>query len=174
MAFAAIWKRVTHEFQGRFFGWSEERLKHSMGRSSLIEANLSGYDLRYSQFQNSNLAGATINQTSLLGSDFSLANFEGATIHNSFFDKSILCGASFIGADLSGTGFEGADLRGVDFSGASNLKAYQLRYSHRDNSTVLPEGLTEALISAAEEEHELLNLRLAKSSPASAGPIVVG
>lgn len=90
---------------------------------TLVEADLSGLDLRGMDFSGAILSGAS---------------FVGATLANAKFDRSVLTKAAFTGADLcdasllmvsaNGASFDAATLNGVnavgaDFSGCSFLDA---------------------------------------------------
>jgi hypothetical protein len=91
-------------------------------RPELAGRNLDHRDFTRWDFEDSDLAGATLRCASLVRAD----------LHN----------ARLIGTDLENTRLLGADLRGADLSSARNLTQRQLDTACGDATTKLPPGLT--------------------------------
>lgn len=88
--------------------------------TNLTGATLTNAFINKSTFNNANLASATLTDARIYDSQFNNVNFEGINAQGTIFHDVELKGANFRNADLSNGGFSGSDLSGnVDASGAN-------------------------------------------------------
>ncbi|NOJ64355.1 MULTISPECIES: pentapeptide repeat-containing protein [unclassified Arthrobacter] len=136
------------------------------GSLDLAETQLSGLQLRESNFYNSvltgaymsgmdltysNITGADLTNVFSTGTDFTGSDFSGSNMENAFFLLSEFEGASFTrvsasGVDMFDSSFAGAridcmDVRGASFRVADLSDATVSNLIH-DASTIWPEGFT--------------------------------
>ena len=81
----------------------------------LVDADLSGTDLRYSNLTGADLEKATLIRTSFAGSRADGANFSRIEGYRTVFTGVSAKDASFASAELQRADFTGADLTGADF-----------------------------------------------------------
>jgi Domain of unknown function (DUF1830)/Pentapeptide repeats (8 copies) len=81
---------------------------------SLIQANLSGYNLSEADFSQAELSGADFSRSNL-----SWAILRGAQLEKANFTRAILQRSNLSHANLSGAVFQGADLRGANLQSAN-------------------------------------------------------
>jgi uncharacterized protein YjbI with pentapeptide repeats/uncharacterized membrane protein YqhA len=112
-------------------------LENTLDKSSTLEKiagiNLNNRDLRYANFNNTelpkadlrsanlqgaNLINAKLHNTSLKGANLIDARLNGAELHNTHLEEAKLYGANLNGAELYDTHLEGAELQGADLSSA--------------------------------------------------------
>jgi hypothetical protein len=91
--------------------WLENKTKGE--KAILIEADLSGADLREANLSRAYLGGADLREAILSGADLS-----GANLSEAILSRADLSGAYLNGAILSGANLSGADLREAILSGA--------------------------------------------------------
>lgn len=89
------------------------------------------------------LHGAFVRRTNLAGTNLRFANLSGADA----------AGAVFRGADFEGARLDGAVLRGADLTDARNLTIAQLAAAIVDETTLLPDYIDRAELSAAQSRH---------------------
>ncbi|MCP4267142.1 MAG: pentapeptide repeat-containing protein [Candidatus Brocadiaceae bacterium] len=115
------WQRVALQDS------DEENLKKRLGVHSLIGADLSGKDLRWTYLKGTNLSQAKLQGANLAGSNLKNANLQGADLR---------------GTNLSRASLEATDLRGADLTGVENLILRQIAAAIYDKETKFPEGIT--------------------------------
>ena len=93
-------------------------------------------DLSYAVMRGANLPLADLSWAQLRESDLVLANLRGADLRHAD-----LSGANLIGARLLGVDLAQANICGADLSTAEDLTEEQLRQTHGDVLTKLPEDL---------------------------------
>ena len=93
-------------------------------------------DLAYAVMRGANLALANLSWAQLREVDLVLANLRGADLRHAD-----LSGANLVGARLMGVDLAHADICGADLSTAEDLTEEQLRQTHGDVLTKLPEEL---------------------------------
>ncbi len=104
----------------------------------LRDSDFSFLDLSHANFQDSMLAEVIFRETNITGADF-----RGAFLHKNVFQWANLSGANFSGTRLLGGTFEGANLEGADFRGAElriaegKLSVEQVRSAIIDEKTHL-------------------------------------
>lgn len=125
----------------------------SLASSDLRDANLSGYDLRGADFEEANLAYATVLESDLRGASLNLANLTDAVLVGSNFT-----GTNFAFANLHGVVFSKADestgsQRNADLTDAllsdANLAAADLRGVHLTRAFLDSANLTNANLAGA-------------------------
>jgi hypothetical protein len=117
-------------------------------RTNLSRANLSGADLSLANLTGANLSMALLVGTNLAESVLADANLAHADLSNADLTKADLSranvsGARFDGADLNQTKLHETDLRNANLSGALNLTWHQLFDGWLDDTTKLPDYLSE-------------------------------
>lgn len=106
--------------------WNKWRADHPKVKPDLSYAVMRGADLALA-----NLAGAQ-----LFEADLVLANLRGADLRHAD-----LSGANLVGARLMGVDLAHANICGADLSTAEDLTEEQLRHTHGDGQTKLPEDV---------------------------------
>ena len=91
---------------------------------SLINADLSGFDLRDSDLSCASLKNADLRDSDLSGSDLRGANLSGASLKNADLINSYLRNADLSGSDLKGSYLKNASLKNADLEGASNYYSF--------------------------------------------------
>ena len=94
---------------------------YSQGRRNfaeikLVDADLSGLDLRGASFLGASLKGANFSESRLTHTQFKGADLEGANFTYCTLNATDLIGASFVRADLYGADLTGAALNRADLS----------------------------------------------------------
>jgi hypothetical protein len=99
-----------------------------LSEANLIDANLSGANLRGANLIDANLSGADLSEANLIDANLSGADLSGADLSGADLSEADLSGADLIEANLSGADLSGADLsdahlicadlRGANLSGA--------------------------------------------------------
>jgi len=107
--------------------WNKWREEHPKVKPDLNYAVMRGADLMLA-----NLAGANLCEADLV-----LANLRGADLRHAD-----LRGANLVGARLTGVDLSHANISGADLSTAEDLTDEQLRHTHGDSQTKLPDGLS--------------------------------
>lgn len=93
-------------------------------------------DLSFAVMRGANLPLANLSWAQLREADLVLANLRGADLRHAD-----LSGANLVGARLLGIDLVQANICGTDLSTAEDLTEEQLRETHGDLLTKLPEGL---------------------------------
>ena len=93
-------------------------------------------DLAYAVMRGANLPLANLSWAQLHEADLVLANLRGVDLRHAD-----LSGANLVGARLMGVDLARANICGADLSTAEDLTEEQLRETHGDSLTKLPEGL---------------------------------
>ena len=93
-------------------------------------------DLSYAVMRGADLTLANLAHSQLYEADLVLANLRGADLRHADLSNSNLVGARLMGVDLSH-----ANICGADLSTAEDLTEEQLRHTHGDGLTKLPEEL---------------------------------
>ena len=106
--------------------WNKWRADNPKVKPDLTFAVMRGADLMLA-----NLAGAQLSEADLV-----LANMRGADLRHAD-----LRGANLVGARLMGVDLSHANICGADLSTAEDLTEEQLRHTHGDSQTRLPEEL---------------------------------
>jgi uncharacterized protein YjbI with pentapeptide repeats len=106
--------------------WNNWREEHPKEKPDLRFAVMRGADLMLA-----NLAGALLCEADLV-----LANMRGADLRHADLRGANLVAARLMGADLTH-----ANICGADLSTAEDLTEEQLRHTHGDSETKLPEDL---------------------------------
>ena len=106
--------------------WNKWREENPKERPDLSFAVMRGADLMLA-----NLSGAVLSEADLV-----LANLRGADLRHADLRGANLVAARLMGADLSH-----ANICGADLSTAEDLTEEQLRHTHGDAQTRLPEDL---------------------------------
>jgi uncharacterized protein YjbI with pentapeptide repeats len=106
--------------------WNNWRAKNPKEKPDLSFAVMRGADLMLA-----NLSGAIMCE-----SDLVLANLRGADLRHAD-----LRGANLVGARLTGVDLAHANICGADLSTAEDLTEEQLRHTHGDAQTKLPEDV---------------------------------
>jgi hypothetical protein len=91
-------------------------------------------DLSYAVMRGADLTLANLAHARLYEADLVLANLRGADLRHSDLSNANLVGARLMGVDLSH-----ANICGADLSTAEDLTDEQLRHTHGDGLTKLPE-----------------------------------
>jgi uncharacterized protein YjbI with pentapeptide repeats/uncharacterized Zn finger protein (UPF0148 family) len=119
----AIGSCIAAAFEGDF----DDCPKKANGTLDCSYQDLSGADLRETNFSGADFSGANLNGADFYEADLWNANFSGANLNGAVFKYTDLRNAHLSGLDLSGGGrLRGADLSGANLSGA-NLKGADLR-----------------------------------------------
>jgi hypothetical protein len=111
---------------GDIDAWNKWREEHPKEKPDLSFAVMRGADLMLA-----NLSGAALYEADLV-----LANLRGADLRHADLRGANLVGARLMGADLGQ-----ANICGADLSTAEDLTDEQLRHTHGDAQTRLPEDL---------------------------------
>jgi hypothetical protein len=111
---------------GDIDAWNKWREEHPKEKPDLSFAVMRGADLMLA-----NLSGAALYEADLV-----LANLRGADLRHADLRGANLVGARLMGADLGQ-----ANICGADLSTAEDLTDEQLRHTHGDALTKLPEDL---------------------------------
>ncbi len=106
--------------------WNQWRSEHPREKPDLSFAVMRGADLMLANLSHANLCEA----------DLVLANLRGADLRHADLSGTNLVGARLMGVDLSH-----ANVCGADLSTAEDLTEEQLRHTHGDGLTKLPDGL---------------------------------
>lgn len=93
-------------------------------------------DLSYAVMRGADLTLANLASTLLCEADLVLANLRGADLRHADLRGANLVAARLMGADLAH-----ANICGADLSTAEDLTEEQLRHTHGDSETKLPEDL---------------------------------
>jgi uncharacterized protein YjbI with pentapeptide repeats len=93
-------------------------------------------DLSYAVMRGADLMLANLSGALLCESDLVLANLRGADLRHADLRNANLVAARLMGADLAH-----ANICGADLSTAEDLTTEQLRHTHGDGQTRLPEDL---------------------------------
>lgn len=93
-------------------------------------------DLSYAVMRGADLTLANLAGAQLCEADLVLANLRGADLRHAD-----LRGANLVGARLMGVDLAHANICGADLSTAEDLTEEQLRHTHGDGQTKLPDGL---------------------------------
>ncbi len=93
-------------------------------------------DLSYAVMRAANLTLANLAHAQLREADLVLANLRGADLRHADLD-----GANLVGARLTGVDLSHANIAAADLSTAEDLTEEQLRHTHGDGRTRLPEEL---------------------------------
>jgi uncharacterized protein YjbI with pentapeptide repeats len=91
-------------------------------------------DLAFAVMRGANLLLANLSRAQLTEADLVLANLRGADLRHAD-----LSGANLVGARLMGVDLAHANICGADLSTAEDLTEEQLRQTHGDAATRLPE-----------------------------------
>ena len=106
--------------------WNKWRAENPKVKPDLTFAVMRGADLTLA-----NLAHAQLSEADLV-----LANLRGADLRHAD-----LSGANLVGARLMGVDLDFANIRAADLSTAEDLTDEQLRHTHGDSETKLPDEL---------------------------------
>lgn len=106
-------------------------------------SNLSYAKLQNAQIWNSNLQGAILQGANLGDVDLKNSNLQGAQLQTASFQNAQLQQTVFRGANLSSVDFQGANIEGTNFFESIGLTQEMIEKAHGDETTVLPEGLTQ-------------------------------
>ena len=90
-------------------------------------ADLSGADLRDTQFVWANLTNANLNEANLREADLHGANLTNANLTRTDLSLANLAGAYLTGAYLTNSNLQGADLRGANLTNANLYGAYLIK-----------------------------------------------
>jgi uncharacterized protein YjbI with pentapeptide repeats len=84
----------------------------------LVDAKLSGANLRNAKLRNAKLVGADLRNTKLINADLSGANLRGASLRGALLDGANLASAFLVDANLTRADLSGADLHNADLQKA--------------------------------------------------------
>jgi len=98
--------------------WNAWRVEHRESRPNLSGANLSGQDLQFADFYNTDLSLADLRGANLLRANLNAAYISGANLLRANLGDADLRGANLSGANLSDVNLLGADLRAANLSDA--------------------------------------------------------
>ena len=114
-----------------------------------VRADLSGADLRRSDFIDANLGEVDLREVRLFGADLREANLRRADLRGAHLSGSDLSGSHLSDADLSGADLVGADLEGADLERA-DLRRADLRESNLKGSDLEGADLRQADLRRAD------------------------
>jgi len=156
----------------------------NLSGASLVNTNLNGGVLTFSDLGGANLhqatiSGSWINLASLVGADLSEANlsastFLGADLTGTNLQNAKLNGANLVGANLSGSDLRGADLTGAILdlpfpSGSSSSFSYNSL-----NGASLIAALNATVMSKVISDHRILDLTEVRLKPLLKDAILQG